>query len=213
VPHPEVGLILANGISVGFDYRLQPGDRISVYPTFSRIDTTELSQVFAAPPFPLRFVLDGHLGRLASYLRLLGFDTLYERDHDDAELARLAAEQGRILLSRDRGLLKRRHVRHGFLPRSEDPRQQLLEVAERYGLAEQMTPWTRCPRCNGLVDRVDKAAVAEQLPTHTRLGYSSFHVCTSCGRVYWKGAHHRRIQALLEAVRNLQVTVHGAIPT
>ena len=200
VPHPEIGLGLINGISVGFEYRLQPGDRISIYPPFTAIDIEELSQVHIPPPVPARFVLDVHLGRLATYLRLLGFDTLYTHNCDDDRLAQLAAEEQRILLTRDRGLLKRSQVSHGYLPRSDDPRQQLLEVTERYGLSEQMNPWGRCPRCNGLVEPVDKQTVAELLPPHTRQSYSDFRRCTACGQVFWKGAHCQRIQALIESV-------------
>lgn len=125
-------------------------------------------------------------------------------------MARLSEEQQRILLTRDRGLLKRSQVSHGYLPRSDDPRQQLLEVAARYGLSEQMTPWGRCPRCNGLVEPVDKAVVAELLPLHTRQSYSDFHRCTACGQLYWKGAHYKQIKALIESVRNPNQSVSSA---
>lgn len=211
VPHPEVGLILANGNSVGFDYGIQPADRISVYPPTTQIDIKEVSRVQTPPQVPARFVLDGHLGRLATYLRLLGCDTLYKRDCDDDELARLAGEEKRILLTRDRGLLKRSQVNHGYLPRSDDPRQQLLEVAERYGLRDQMSPWGRCPRCNGIVEPVEKAVVEEQLPPHTRESYSVFHRCRASGQVYWKGAHHERIKVLIESLRHPNQRVSSAI--
>jgi len=210
VPHPEVGLILANGNSVGFEYGLLPGDRVSVYPPFAQITIEELSQVQTPPPVPARFVLDGHLGRLAVYLRLLGFDTLYKRDCDDDELAQLAGEEKRILLTRDRGLLKRSQVSHGYLPRSDDPRQQLLEVSRRYLLKDQMSPWGRCPRCNGIVEPVEKAVVEERLPPQTRESYSDFHRCRACGQVYWKGAHSKRIQTLIDAVRGLPLSVRRA---
>jgi hypothetical protein len=143
-------------------------------------------------------VADVHLGRLARKLRLLGFDTLYRNDGHDAELARCSEAEGRILLSQDRGLLKRRRVIHGQLVRSRDPDRQLEEVIERFRLGAEIAPFCRCPRCNTPLHRVDKAAVAARLPPHTRSSYDDFRECRNCRRLYWKGAHHRRLNRLLE---------------
>jgi hypothetical protein len=109
VPHPEVGLILVDGEAVGFEHRLEPGDRVAVYPPFRALDlgSTVRPAPDSGPPDDPRFVLDGHLGRLAAYLRMCGFDTWYERRAADEALARVAADEARILLTRDRGLLKR----------------------------------------------------------------------------------------------------------
>jgi hypothetical protein len=199
VPHPEVGLILVNQESVGFSYQVQAGDRISVYPEFRTIAVTTLSQV-QPPPLPrVRFVLDVHLGKLATYLRLLGFDALYRNDYDDGELATISSQQQRILLTQDRALLKRRVVIYGYCVRSTLPLSQIQEVVQRFHLAGQIRPLCRCLRCNGLLQPTAKASVYDRLPPLTRQYYDRFSACQSCGQIYWQGAHYERIQQLIAA--------------
>ncbi len=198
IPHTEVDLVLANGRSVDFSYLVQPGDEISVYPVFESMDISPLVKLRPEPLRETRFVLDGHLGRLAAYLRMLGFDTLYRNDYDDALLAEISAGQGRILLTRDRGLLKRSLVTRGFCLRSRDPRRQLLDVVRRFDLQACFTPFTRCISCNGKLEPVQKAEIIEQLEPRTRLYYDDFSRCVECGKIYWKGSHHERMRALLE---------------
>ncbi len=201
VPHTEVDLILVNGQSVGFEAIVQDGDRVSVYPAFTALDISGLTRVRPAPPDAYRFVLDVHLGKLATYLRLLGFDSLFPEDYDDANLARIAEEEGRIMLTRDRGLLKRSVVTYGYHPRSTDPRQQLIEVLRRYDLFDRIRPFHRCLRCNGLLVDVDKAAVADRLSPRTRDHYDAFRQCRSCGQVYWQGSHYERLRAFIADAR------------
>ena len=197
VPHPEINLIIVNGESVSFDYLVQAGDRISVYPQDTTLDITALSQV-QPPPLPqMRFVLDVHLGKLATYLRLLGLDTLYRNDYNDDELAQISSREQRLLLTQDRGLLKRSIVTYGYAVRSNDPEAQMLEVIERFNLYSVLTPLQRCPRCNGALVTVDKAAIQTQVPYYTHLYYDEFSQCQSCHQIYWKGAHYERIQSLL----------------
>ncbi|MFQ5399142.1 MAG: Mut7-C RNAse domain-containing protein [Anaerolineae bacterium] len=198
VPHTEVALILANGRSVGFDYLVQPDDRISVYPPFTTIDVSPVVRL--RPPLspPYRFILDNHLGKLARYLRLLGFDTLYLNDEaDDAELAHIAADEGRVLLTRDRGLLKRGNVVYGYCLRTRDSVKQLTAVLHRFQLHDEITPWTRCLRCNGLLQPVAKEAILGRLEPKTKLYFDEFHICQDCGQIYWKGSHYGRLQALI----------------
>lgn len=209
VPHPEVDLILVHGESVGFDYLAQDRDRISVYPYFQQLDINALSQVRPAPYPAAQFVLDVHLGKLATYLRLLGFDALYHRDYDDQELAQLSSQEQRILLTQDRGLLKRSIVTHGYIVRSADPEQQVKEVLERFSLHDAVAPLERCPRCNGRLTTVDKATVVDQLPPLTRLHYDEFSRCQCCQQVYWKGAHYGRIQQLISRVSQTRSTTDG----
>jgi uncharacterized protein with PIN domain len=200
VPHPEVELILANGQPVDFAYFVQPGDEIEVHP----ISTTGDANVppLLRPPLtpPLRFVLDTHLGQLATYLRLLGFDALYRNDYDDAELAHISNSELRILLTRDRGLLKRKSVVYGYSVRVSDPRQQVVDVLRRYRLAAAIDPWRRCLRCNGLLHAAPKSAILDQLEPKTRLYYDEFQQCDRCGQVYWQGSHHARMQSFVEDV-------------
>jgi uncharacterized protein with PIN domain len=204
VPHPEVALILVNGVSVGFDYLVQEADRISVYPQFTTLNVDGTSRVMP-PPLPAkRFVLDVHLGKLATYLRLLGFDALYRNDYDDDELAQISSQQQRILLTQDRGLLKRSMVTYGYAVRSADPEEQTVEILQRFDLYDAVAPLKRCPRCNGALREVDKADVEDRLPHYTRLYYDEFSQCQHCHQVYWQGAHYKRLQGLLDRVTSLR---------
>jgi uncharacterized protein with PIN domain len=189
--------VLVNGASIDFDYRLHDGDRLSVYPVFEALDIAQVSQVRPHPLRRTRFVADVHLGRLVRYLRLLGFDTLYRNDWNDAELVETAVREHRILLSRDRGLLKRGAVDHGYLVRETHPREQVHEVLDRFDLRESLLPFTRCPACNGPVSSVAKEQVIDRLPARTAQHYEEFWRCADCGRVYWKGGHYRSLQALV----------------
>ncbi len=198
VPHPEVDLLLANGRSVGFDYAVEDGDRISVYPIFRRVDVSRISQVRPDPLPETRFVIDGHLGRLAGYLRMLGLDTAYRNDYDDATLAQVSHNEGRILLTRDQQLLMRSIVRHGYWVRATEPSEQLFEVAHRYGLIQVMRPFTRCLLCNVPLEPVSKHDVAHLLEPATRRHHDRFYRCPACQRIYWPGSHHKRMSALID---------------
>jgi uncharacterized protein len=193
VPHTEVELILANGTPVDFAYVVNDGDRISVYPVFESIDAMPVLRLRPQPLREPRFVLDAHLGKLSGYLRLLGFDTLYRNDYDDAELARVSASEGRTLLTRDRGLLKRSLVTHGYYVRETDPLQQVVEVLRRFDLRRLIAPFHRCTHCNGLLQPASKEALGDRLPPGTRETYDEFHVCEQCGQIYWKGSHYQRL--------------------
>lgn len=191
VPHTEIGQVMVNGQPVGFDYRVQGSDQVTVFP--ARAENEK--------PGAARFVLDNHLGRLAAYLRMMGFDALYRNDYQDEELARISAEEHRILLTRDRRLLMRRAVIYGYCLRSLNSQQQLLEVTRRYRLHGLMAPFQRCLRCNGKLQPASKDSVYDQLQPLTRLYYDEFHLCPDCGQVYWKGSHYDHMRSLLE---NLQ---------
>ncbi len=200
VPHTEVDLILVNGESVDFRHPVQPGDRVSVYPMFESLDIKPVLRVRPAPLREPRFVLDGHLGRLARYLRMLGFDAEYRPKAEDAELAAVSSGEQRILLTRDRGLLKRSAVTHGYCVRETAPRQQLAEVVRRFDLAGAAKPFTRCIPCNGRLVEADREAARNRLPEGLGSRHERFHACEDCGRLYWEGSHHRRMKLLLEAV-------------
>lgn len=202
VPHPEVALLLVDGATVDFDHRITGGETIAVYPR-SRADDVGVPSLVTPPPPDPRFVCDVHLGRLTRRLRLLGFDTWYRTDADDGELAAVAAEQARILLTRDRGLLMRRVVVHGYCPRSDDADAQAAEVVRQFGLVTAVRPLTRCARCNGSVHPVDKRAVLDRLPPRTRVEHDRFARCGGCGQIYWPGSHTASIDAFVSAVRGV----------
>ncbi|WP_051276335.1 Mut7-C RNAse domain-containing protein [Desulfovirgula thermocuniculi] len=200
VPHTEVGLILINGEPAGFSRKIKDGDRLSVYPFFTSIDISPISGLQPFPPERTRFVLDTHLGKLAVYLRMLGFDALYKNDFSDGDLAEISAREGRILLTRDRGLLKRSAVVYGYLVRSGDPEGQLLEVMRRFALLPLVRPFKRCLRCNHVLEDVGKEEVAERLPPKVREHFHDFRLCRRCGRVYWKGSHYENMVKFLRRI-------------
>jgi uncharacterized protein len=207
VPHTEVAIILANGGSVGFDYQVRAGDRISVYPVFSTIDVSPLHLLQPTLNGTPRFLLDNHLGKLARYLRLLGFDTSYPRDHlSDAVLAQLAHDEQRVMLTRDRGLLMRNVITYGYCLRTKEAFGQLTAVLHRYHLHDQIRPWTRCLRCNGLLEPVAKKEIYERLESKTKLYFHQFHICKACAQLYWKGSHFQALSMLIKRVQGLGLT-------
>lgn len=197
IPHTEIDLVLVNGESAGFDHLPADGDRISVYPPFKTIDVSPVSRVRPLPLEDNRFVLDAHLGRLAAYLRMMGFDTLYRNDYQDLTLATVSRDQNRILLTRDRGLLKRNIVTYGYWLRETNPRRQLVEVLRRYSLWDAARPFSRCLACNGLLEKVSKQAVEDLLPPRAHRYYDEFRSCCACGKVYWDGSHVQRMRRLV----------------
>ena len=205
VPHSEVDLILVDGRSVDFTYIVSDKDQISVYPVFESLDIGHVNRLRPEPLREPRFVLDGHLGQLATYLRLLGFDSLYRNDYEDREMALVSREEGRILLTKDRGLLKRKMVSHGYLVREIDPELQMLEVVRRFDLRDRLQPFRRCLRCNGLTDAVPKSAVVDRLPANTRRYYDEFRMCRDCQQIYWKGSHYKRMRAFLKRTLGLEI--------
>ena len=200
VPHPEIDLILVNGRSVPFDYLAQRADRIAVFPQFMNFDIGTLSRVRPRPLDTVRFLADVHLGKLARHLRLIGLDTVYRTDVDDAALAELADREGRILLTRDLQLLKRRRVAHGYFIRETQPHRQLVEVLRRFGPLD-LQPFSRCLRCNDLLREVRKSTIDAALLPRTRRHYDRFEACSGCGRIYWKGSHWKRLTHAIEAAR------------
>ncbi|MCB9453470.1 MAG: Mut7-C ubiquitin/RNAse domain-containing protein [Anaerolineaceae bacterium] len=203
VPHTEIGLLVVNGKSVSFDYIVSGDDRIEIYPRFDTPNGTA-PKIRLRPPYPgrPRFILDQHLGRLAAYLRMLGFDTLYRNDYHDEELAQVSHDDTRILLTRDVGLLKRSLVIYGYYVRSTHRQRQLEEIATRYNLLTISEPFKHCMKCNGLLEKATKETVLPHIPAGTAARYDEFHRCLSCQRIYWKGAHYQRMQELLDAVMN-----------
>jgi uncharacterized protein with PIN domain len=198
VPHTEVDIILVNGQSVDFSHIVQDGDYISVYPVFESLDISPLLRLRPAPLRSPAFVLDSNLGRLARYLRLLGFDCLYQNDYDDEAVANIAHSEQRTVLTRDRALLQRKIITRGYFVREVRPRPQVKEVLARFDLYRLVTPFKRCIRCNGKLQSVDKQAIEDRLEPKTRLYIDSFRICMACEQIYWQGSHHARSLLLIE---------------
>jgi uncharacterized protein with PIN domain len=200
VPHTEVALLLVNGESRGFEQPLRDGDRVAVYPDFGQLDVDGLQRLRSWPEGRLRFVADAHLGALARLLRMVGYDTLYDNGYHDDEIERIAREEGRVLLTRDRELLKRRSVELGCYLHALHPEEQLRELFARLRLGAGMRPFSLCLHCNLPLRPVAKDKVLERLPPRVAATHDEFTTCAHCGRVYWKGSHHARMCTLLAGV-------------
>jgi uncharacterized protein len=186
VPLTEVGTMTVNGTPAAASYRPGGGDLV------------EVNAVGRPQPLRIaRFILDVHLGTLARRLRLVGVDAEYSNDAADEALIDRSNAGQRVLLTQDRGLLRQRRLRHGAYVRGARPDDQLADVLTRF--APALAPWTRCPACNGLLISTPKAEVEPRLQPGTRRTYDVFSECGSCGRVYWRGAHAGRLEAIVAA--------------
>jgi len=186
VPLTEVGELIVNKTRAGPSYQPRDGDSVLV-------KTVRRPQHLPVT----RFVLDVHLGALARRMRLVGLDVSYSNDLDDDALIELANSGRRVLLTKDRGLLRRRKLWRGGYVRGQRADEQLEDVLGRF--APALAPWTRCLSCNGSLVSVPKQDVERLLLPGTRRTYQEFSRCTDCGRVYWRGAHRRRLEAIVAA--------------
>lgn len=200
VPHPEVDLVIVGGASVGWDYHLADGDDVAVYPVFEAIDISPVVRLRPAPLRETRFVVEGHLRKLARWLRMLGFDTRCDAGADHDGVIASALGEHRIILTRDRELLKDGRVTHGYWVRATEPRRQLAEVSARLHLAAQLRPFTRCMDCNGILVEQDAEAVSGQVPPKVRERVRSFRRCEACGKVYWEGTHVARMREMVASL-------------
>lgn len=203
VPHTEIDVILVDGRSVDFEHRLCGAERVAVYPVFERFDVAKVTRLRPAPLRVTRFIADVHLGKLARHLRLLGFDTAWRRDLEDEEIVDRSLDEGRIILTRDLGILKNGRVTHGYWLRSVHPLEQLDEVVSTLDLARDIRPYSRCLECNGELESISPLRAARQVPLQVFLVYRDFRRCPGCGRVYWGGSHRPRLDAVIERVRFL----------
>lgn len=190
VPHTEVGLLIVNGVEATMTRQLAPGDLVEVFPGS------------LAPEPPARFVADAHLGGLARLLRMTGFDTLYDNNFDDAEIAAISSSQNRIVLTRDRDLLIRKEIMLGCYVRALKAEEQAQQVLLRYQLAPHANPFSLCLSCNAPLRSAAKCEVESCLPPRVRELHQEFSRCDLCGRVYWKGSHWQRMDALLGRLLN-----------
>ena len=188
VPHPEIGRVQVNGREESLNIITQDQDHVEIHP---------IADGYPGEP---RFILDIHLGRLTAYLRMLGFDCLYETEYDDVQLAEIAAGEKRILLSRDRRLLMRKAVTDGYCLRSLDSLEQLTEVVQRFDLAQRAIPFHRCLRCNHVLEPVSKEEVLDRLEPLTKKYFNEFHICPACAQIYWKGSHYEKMEKLVEKI-------------
>ncbi len=202
VPHVEIDLILVNGTSVDFKYKLKDGDQVSVYPVFESLDISGVTRLREKPLRDPTFILDVHLGKLSKYLRLLGFDAYYDKSYNDDEIIRISVSEHRTILTHDKGLLKHGRVTRGYWIRSQDPEEQLRELIRKFDLKSSIRSFSRCLECNGLLIDTDKDEIIDKLQPKTKIYYRDFRKCPVCGRIYWEGSHYERMMGFLQRILN-----------
>ncbi len=204
VPHTEVDLILVNGKSVGFDYLINDGDDISVYPVFESIDIANVQHLRPKPLREPKFITDVHLGRLTRYLRMMGFDVLYKNDFADKEIVNLSLTEMRAILTKDRGILKRSEVTHGYWVRSTKIKEQVIEVIKRFDLKNIIKEFSRCITCNSVLKPISKNEIIDDLPPRVSKSQADFSRCPACKKNYWKGTHHQKMLSFIQSVKDIE---------
>ena len=203
-PYTEVDLILVNGKSVGFDYLINGGDDISVYPVFESLDITNVQHLRPQPLREPKFIADVHLGKLTCYLRMMGFDVLYKNEFDDDEIVNLSITKTRAILTRDRGILKRSEVTHGYWVRSTKIKEQVIEVIKRFDLKNIIKEFSRCITCNSVLKPISKSEIIDDLPPKVSKTQADFSRCPACKKNYWKGTHHQKMLSFIQSVKDIE---------
>ena len=202
VPHTEADLILVNSKSVNFKYIINDGDDISVYPVFESFDITEVQHLRPIPLRKPKFIADVHFGRLTRYLRMMGLDVLYKNNFSDNEIVKLSLKEKRAILTRDRGILKRNEVTHGYWVRSTKVEEQAKEVLKRFDLQKEIKEFSRCIECNERLKSIKKETIIDQLPPRVANSQNEFYHCSSCKKIYWKGTHYLRMLKFIQSIKN-----------
>ena len=200
IPHTEIWSLRLDGREIDFSHIPAAGERLILLGPVPPADPCRPTRLRPQPVAAIRFLVDRNAGRLAKLLRMAGLDAELVRDLPPGETAALAADTGRILLSRDREVLKRCQVIHGRLIRAEEPEDQLDEIITLYGLAPVLRPWSRCMVCNTPLRPVAREKILHRLQPLTRRYYRDFSLCGGCGRIYWRGSHYRRMRETLERI-------------
>ncbi|MGD0339491.1 MAG: Mut7-C RNAse domain-containing protein [Bacteroidota bacterium] len=200
IPHENVDLILRNGKSVALHETLNDGDRLSCYPIFESLDIRDVTRIRSMPLRQPRFVLDVHLGKLASFLRMLGFDTLYDSGVTDTQLLDISVKEERTLLSKDRELLKNETLTRGYRVLSDDPREQIEEILHRFDLFSSTSPFSRCIRCNTPLEPIRKEKIVDRLPLKVQQFYDEFFYCDKCDQIFWKGSHYEKMRSFIDGI-------------
>ncbi len=197
VPHTEVDLILVNGKSVDFNYMIDDGDDISVYPVFESLDISDVQHLRPKPLRKPKFICDVHLGKLTRNLRMFGLDVYYKNYLKDDEIVKISLSEKRTILTRDIGLLKRSEVTHGYFIRNDDPEKQTAEVMQRFHLHKLIKPFTICLECGKKLVRIAKKDIVELIPEKVKKQHNRFYYCVVCKKIYWAGSHFDKMNLFI----------------
>ena len=205
VPHTEIDLILVNGKSVNFRYIINDADNISVYPIFESLDISNVQHLRPNPLRKPKFVVDEHLGKLARYLRVFGFDIYYKINYDRDDLVKISLNEKRTILTKDKTVLKRSDVTHGYFVRNVEIVNQVKEIIRRFDLQKDINEFTRCLDCNSLLQPVAKNKIIDQIPPKVAEWQDTFLRCSICNKIYWQGTHHQKMNALIQSIKNIEL--------
>jgi len=202
VPHTEVGKIILDGVEQGFEKIAENGEHFEIHPLSPALPPTMATIL---RPDPLKscciFLVDINVGRLAGLLRMAGFDAEnVDKESTSRAIVEKAIREGRILLTRNKDLLKHRELVYGHLVRNQDPDLQLREIIYLYSLENLFQPFTRCISCNGLLADVKKEDIIDRLLPLTKKYFNRFRICTACNKIYWHGSHHEKMTEKLEII-------------
>jgi uncharacterized protein with PIN domain len=203
IPLSEIKLVLVNSETVDYSKRLKENDFISLYPAFEQINISPVSGAMGRDKEFPSFILDAHLGKLAKYLRMLGFDTLYQNNYIDRQIIDIAADEGRMILTRDKILLKSKEAQQGYYVRAIEKHEQLKEIVGKFGLAGKFRSFTRCMMCNAEMEKKSKVEVLDKIDAGTARIFSEFLYCPGCDKVFWKGSHFERKEKLILSLLGL----------
>jgi uncharacterized protein len=203
VPHTEIDLILVNSKSVNFKYIINDSDDISVYPVFESLDISDVQHLRPKPLRNPKFIADVHLGRLARYLRMMGFDVYYKNNLSDDEIVKISSIERRAILTRDIGILKRTEVTHGYFIRGDSVEKQTEEVVNRFDLQKSIKEFTRCLECNTKLTKIKKEKIIRQLPPMVAASQNEFFICPKCQKLFWAGTHHQKMLSLVPKIKTM----------
>ena len=200
VPHTEVDLILVNGVSVGFNTILQDNDRISVYPVFESFNITDTTRLRKIPLRRNTFIADINLGNIVKYMRVLGLDVYYDSLLSSHEIIELSNKEKRIILSKSKKLLKFKDVTHGIFIRPGTTTEQIRRIIDFLDINGNIIPFSRCLRCNTLLNSVPKEQILDRIPPKTKKFCSEFFQCQACDKIYWKGTHYIEMEKFVRQI-------------
>ncbi|MCX7797204.1 MAG: Mut7-C ubiquitin/RNAse domain-containing protein [Melioribacter sp.] len=209
VPHTEVDLILVNGKSVNFSYKVKDKDIISVYPEFESIDISSIQKLRPKPLRKPKFICDVHLGKLARNMRMLGYDVFYNNSLKDNEIVEISKKEKRTILTRDLGILKRSDVTRGYFVRENNPKKQIIEVIIRFDLLNLMKPLTLCLECGSKLKKIAKEKIINIVPEKVKQTQNNFFICTNCNQLFWEGTHFKKMNEFIKTIKQLANKVNS----
>jgi hypothetical protein len=200
VPHTEIDLILVNGKSVDFNYILQDGDRVSVYPVFESLNVTDVTLLRKIPLRRNKFIADINLGDIVKYMRVLGFDLYCDSLLSTREIIEISKRENRVILTKSRKLLKFKDVSHAIFIRPGTTTEQIRRIIDYLDIKDNIKPFSRCLRCNTPLKSVLKEIILDRIPPKTKEFCDEYVQCQSCNKIYWKGTHFINMKKVVRQI-------------